>query len=89
MSEFVTLEYRGHRLTAAIARHTRDGWVASSQTETTAQLVKPSQKSGWVLLVLLMFGILSGILYAVWPASQDTMFLRVNEQGRVFVKSAS
>lgn len=81
MTEVVSLEQRRRTLEAALLSLTQKGWVISSRTDTTAQLTRSGKKSGCLLLILLIFGILPGILYAVWPASQETMFVIVNEQG--------
>lgn len=81
----ISLEKRREILNRTIANYSRQGWRLISQTDTTAQLVKPKSFSClWATLWFLLFGI--GILiylFYYWGKKEDTVFISVNEYGQV------
>lgn len=83
--EDLPLERRRSILQQQIAQYTRRGFRIVSQTDTTAQLLKPKKFSFlWALLWFLVFGV--GLLvYLIWYWSRkdETAFLEVLSTGRV------
>lgn len=76
----------GAVLKAAIDDHVRRGFRVVSQTETTAQLVRPKRFRFVLALVLALisFGLLF-LLYLLWYVAQrdQQVYLRVDEDGRL------
>lgn len=68
-----------------VASYSRRGYRVVSQTDTTAQLVKPKQFSFlWATLWLFVFGIgLLVYLFYHWSKKEEVVYLMVDEYGRV------
>jgi len=80
-----TLEERRRILQNEVQKYIRQGFRVISQTETTAQLVRPKRFSFlWAFLWLLLLGV-GLIVYLLWYWSRrdETVYLQVDEQGRV------
>lgn len=80
-----TLDERRRILQSEVQRYIGRGFRVISQTETTAQLVRPKRFSFlWAFLWLLAFGIgLIVYLFWYWSRRDETVYLQVDEQGRV------
>lgn len=76
-------------LNTIIQAYVGQGYRVTSQTETTAQLVKPKQFSCGLAIVLLLLAVLPFILYViVYAASKDqTRFIVVLPDGKFQVTS--
>jgi len=73
-------------LQGAINRYTGKGWRVVSETDDTAQLIKPKRFSIMWFLLWLLLAVLPGVLYLVYHfgVKRDTqMYLRVDERGQV------
>jgi len=80
-----SVEERRAILQREISRYLKRGFRVVSQTETTAQLVKPKSFSFlWAFLWLLMLGV-GLIVYLIyyWSKRDETVYLEVDELGRV------
>ncbi len=79
-------EARRQVLQNAIQGYLTRGWRVVSQTDTTAQLIKPKQFS-FLTFVLLFFACGLGIIYAAWfMAKRDqSVYIHVNEWGQLAV----
>lgn len=80
-----TIEERRSVLQREITSYVRQGYRVVSQTDTTAQLVKPKNFSLlWALLWFFLFGI-GLVVYLVyyWSKRDLAVYLEVDEQGRV------
>ncbi len=76
---------RTELLQQEITKYVRKGFHVVSQTETTAQLVKPKNFSLlWALLWFLLFGI-GLIIYLIWYWSRrdQTVYLEVSPMGKI------
>ena len=79
----LSLDERKVILERAIRPYLEEGWLIQNQTETRAQLRKPAQsKSGCLIIILLLFGVLPGILYLMWPNQDRIVLVEVNEVGK-------
>jgi len=81
----VTLEQRRAALQREINGYLKRGFRVVSQTETTAQLLKPKTFSLlWALLWFLLAGIgLLVYLIWYWAKRDETVYLEVDDRGRV------
>ena len=82
----VTPEARRAALQERVNRFVRDQYRVVSQTDSTAQLVKPKRFSFlWALLWFLVIGVglLIYIGYHVFLKREPQVYLTVDEQGRV------
>lgn len=89
----ISIDLRRDILSKEIYKYTAQGYRVVSQTDTTAQLVKPKRMScGVALLVLLIsiftLGILF-VLYLIWYIAQkdEQIYLEVDVQGNVMKTS--
>ncbi len=76
---------RTELLQREITKYVRRGFHVVSQTDTTAQLVKPKKFSLlWALLWFLLFGI-GLIIYLIWYWSRrdQTVYLEVSPTGKI------
>lgn len=82
---------RRQALQNAIAGYTVQGYRVVSQTDTTAQLVKPKSLSCLLAVVLFILGVVPLILYLIYyMASKDSqVYLTVDEFGTVNVPQVS
>ena len=83
-----TLEERKHILTQEIAKYSKKGWHVVSQTDTTAQLLKPKRFSFlWAVLWTFVFGVgLLIYLFYHWAKKEQTLYLTVDENGHLHRK---
>jgi len=80
-SEILPLAQRKIILDHAVTRYIKQGYRVISQSDTTAQLVKPKRFGcGWVLLSLFSFGI-AIIFYLM--VKERSIYLEVTQDGRV------
>ena len=80
----VSIDTRRTALQAEVSKYVRDGYRVQSQTDTTAQLIKPKKFSWLIFLVLLLivgFGIIYLIYYLV--KKDKAVYLTVDEFGKV------
>jgi len=68
-----------------IARYVGRGFEVTSQTETSASLVKRKRFSFLAFILLLLLFALPGLLYVAWYAAKkdQTVFLYLEDDGRV------
>lgn len=80
-----TIDERRAILQRQIADLTRKGYRVVSQTDTTAQLVKPKTFSFlWAIIWFLALGIgLLVYLIYYWSKRDQTVYLEVDEKGNV------
>lgn len=85
MSQEMTIERRREILQREIAGYLKQGYRVVSQTDVTAQLVKPKQFSClWAIIWTLVVGIgLLFYLFWYWAAKDQTVYIEVDEHGRV------
>ena len=78
---------RKNILEDAIAYYVRQGYRVSSQTENTAQLIKPKQFSLLAAIILFLIYIIPFLLYLLYHLAQKdkTVYLVVNEKGKISV----
>lgn len=83
--EILALEYRQALLDQEIDKYVKMGYRIVSQTQTTAQLVKPKKFSLiWAGLWFMLFGI-GLVVYVLyyWAKSDKTVYLKVDEVGHI------
>jgi hypothetical protein len=80
----LSLETRRSILQAEIARYIRQGYRVISQTDTTAQLVKPKRFS-WFWFVMNVLWIFGWLLYLIYFAAKrdQQVYIEVDANGRV------
>lgn len=85
MSELMTTEMRRNILEQEIQKYVRKGYRVMSQTDTSAQLVKPKKFSALLAVLLLILMVLPFIVYLLmYMASKDkTVYITVDAQGRI------
>jgi hypothetical protein len=86
--EDLPLDRRREILQREISSYARRGFRILSQTNTTAQLLKPKKFSFlWALLWFLLFGI-GLLIYLLWYWSRrdETVYLEVTPTGRVLTR---
>lgn len=74
---------RAALLAGEIARQSRVGWLLTSQTATTAQFTRKGSANPLVTILLLLCMILPGVLYALLARPTETLFLQVDDYGRI------
>lgn len=83
--EPITMEQRQGILEEKIIEFTQQGWRVNNRTETSAQLVRDKKASCLVAVLLFTLGIVPGILYlAIYPGT-NSLYISVNQFGRVHV----
>lgn len=85
MQATLSLEKRRDILQKEINGYVRRGFRVMSQTDTSAQLVKPKKFSFlWAMLWFLLLGI-GLLIYLIyyWSQKDQTVYLSVDERGRV------
>ncbi len=89
-NQALTIDQRRAILDEEVARWVRNGFQLVSRTDTTAQLIKPKKLScGILLLSLVLWLVLIGIfitaiiLFAYFLGKPESIYLQVNEQGRI------
>lgn len=85
MSEPMTTDMRRNILDKEIQSYVRKGYRVLSQTDTSAQLVKPKKFSFLLAVLLLILMVLPFIVYLLmYMAAKDkTVYITVDPQGRV------
>lgn len=85
MSEPMTTEMRRNVLEQEIQSYVRKGYRVLSQTDTSAQLVKPKKFNALLAILLLIMMVLPFIVYLlIYMAAKDkTVYITVDPQGRV------
>lgn len=83
--QVLTIEQRREILNRQVAAYSRVGYRVVSQTDTSAQLVKPKSFSClWASLWFLFFGIgLLFYLFYYWGKSETTLYIAIDEYGRL------
>lgn len=71
-----------------IEKYVKRGFRVVSQTETTAQLIKPKRFNFWLALILFLVFILPLIIYIFWHISRKdkTVYISVDEVGNIKIK---
>lgn len=76
-------------LQRAIVSYVGGGWTLIGQTETTATLTKKGAANGLITLLLLLLAILPGVLYALLARPTLTLYLQVDEFGKIVATQGS
>ena len=85
----LAVEQRGEILSIAVREWSNEGWLLQTREQTWAQMRKPAaKKSGCLLVILLLAGVLPGILYAMWPVKPQLVTLAVDTSGELHVEYA-
>ena len=74
-----------------IARAVASGWVVTSQTESSATLVRRKNFSwGWFILWFVLFFIVGGIIYWIYwtTRGEESMLIQVDADGGVNVTTS-
>ncbi|MGA2821658.1 MAG: hypothetical protein ABSF61_13540 [Anaerolineales bacterium] len=81
----LSIERRRDILQKEIGRYIRKGFRVVSQTDTSAQLVKPKRFSLLWAIIWLILAVLPFILYLLWYWSRkdQVVYLTVDTQGRI------
>jgi hypothetical protein len=80
----LTQEERSAILDRELQPYLRDGWRIQARSEGQAQLVLPARKkSGCLIIVLLLLGIVPGIIYLMWPSRDELLTITVDATGHV------
>ena len=81
----LSIERRRDILQKEIGRYIRKGFRVVSQTDTSAQLVKPKRFSLLWAIIWLILAVLPFILYLLWYLSRkdQVVYLTVDTQGRI------
>lgn len=85
MSEQPSIEQRRAILGREIQRYVKRGFRVVSQTDTTAQLVKPKKFSLFWAVVWFLLAVFPFIIYLLWYAAKkdETVYLEVTPTGRI------
>ena len=74
-----------------IARAVASGWVVTSQTESSATLVRKKDFSwGWFILWFVLFFIVGGIIYWIYwmTRKEESMVIQLDADGGVNVTTS-
>ena len=85
----ITREARQAVLQNAIAGYLRSGFHVVSQTEFTAQLLKPKKFGCFLFVILFILAVLPAIIYVAYYASKkdETVYLEVDAAGNLIKRS--
>jgi len=85
MTEPMTTEMRRNVLEQEIQSYVRKGYRVLSQTDTSAQLVKPKKFNLLIAVICLLLAVFPFIIYLLmYMASKDkTVYISVDPQGRI------
>jgi excisionase family DNA binding protein len=78
-----TIEERKAILAAVIVKHQKNGWTLTNQTDTNCQLTKPKKPETCLVIILLLLFIIPGLLYLIFIKGNMTVFIEVDEDGKV------
>lgn len=83
----LSLDRRREILQREISKYVKKGFRVASQTDTTAQLIKPKKFSLLIAIIGLLFFIVGLLVYLVWYASRKDLlvYLSVDPAGKVSV----
>ena len=81
----LSIEQRKDILQREIAKYARKGFQVVSQTDTTAQLIKPKSFSCLLAVLLLLIVLLPLVIYLIYYASKidEAVYLEVDARGGV------
>ena len=84
-SDELTFERRKEILQREISKYVKRGFRVVSQTDTTAQLVKPKVFSCFWAIVWFLLAIVPFVIYLIWYAAKrdDQIYLEVTPTGRI------
>ncbi|HEY5469380.1 MAG TPA: helix-turn-helix domain-containing protein [Bacteroidales bacterium] len=78
-----TLEERKAILEAVIVKHQKNGWTITNRTDINCQLTKPKKPETCLVILLLLLFIIPGLLYLIFIKGNMTVFIEVDEYGKV------
>jgi DNA-binding CsgD family transcriptional regulator len=78
-----TIEERKAILNAVIIKHQKNGWTITNQTDTNCQLIKEKKPDTCLVVLLLLLFIIPGLLYLIFIKGNMTVFIEVDEEGKV------
>lgn len=81
--EALLTEERKKILEAEISKYVKTGWRVTTRTDTSAQLTRDKQASCGLALILALFLIVPAILYLLLYRGTESLYLEVDEQGKV------
>lgn len=79
----LSLDERRNLLDQEIIKHTSHGWRLTTRTDTSAQMIKDKQRSGCLVVVLLCLGIIPGLIYLSATGAPDSLYLDIDQFGRI------
>jgi hypothetical protein len=83
MTEPMTTEMRRNVLEQEIQSYVRKGYRVLSQTDTSAQLVKPKRFNLLIAVICLLLAVFPFIIYLLMYMASKTVYISVDPQGRV------
>jgi excisionase family DNA binding protein len=78
-----TIEERKAIIAAIIVKHQKSGWIVTNQTDTNCQLRQPKKPDTCLVVFLFLLCIIPGLLYLIFAKGDMTVFIEVNEEGKV------
>lgn len=78
-----TIEERKAILEAEVIKQQKKGWLIISKTDTTAQMTKEVPPEGCLTIILFLTFIIPGILYLILRKKRYTIYIEVNEEGKL------
>ena len=87
-SNALTIEQRRAILQQEINKYVKQDYRVVSQTDTTAQLVRPKKFSCLIAVLALLVVVIGFIIYLIYYASKkdDQIYIEVDENGKVRIR---
>lgn len=84
----LTTDERKNILEQRLQGYAKEGWRIASQSDTTAQLMKPKQFNFVLAVIFLLLGGIPFVIYLFWylAAKDKTLYLTVDLDGTVRVQ---
>jgi len=82
-----TIEERKAILEVEVIRQQKKGWLITSKTDLSCQMTKEVKPDGCLTVILFITFIIPGILYLVLSRRRYTIFIEVNEEGKLTYSS--
>jgi len=79
----LSVDERRALLDQEVVRHAGHGWRVTTRSDTSAQLVKEKKVNGCLAIILLCLGIIPGLIYLAANRAPDSLYLDVDEFGRI------
>lgn len=79
----LSLDNRRTLLDQEIIAQAGRGWRLTTRTDTSAQLIKEKQINGCLAIILLCLGIIPGLIYMAATRAPDSLYVDIDEFGRI------